>query len=104
MHFDPEASIGIFRIAQEALTNILKHARATRAELHIAIENDVFLMKVSDDGAGIAEDRLKKGLSHGLASMRHRVSALGGSWDIRSAPAGGTVVTATVPLGRLLSA
>jgi signal transduction histidine kinase len=104
MKFHPDASIGIFRIAQEALTNILKHAKATRAELHVVIEDDVFLLRVSDNGAGIPPNPPHQALSHGLASMRHRVSALGGRWDIRSFPAGGTVLTATIPLGRLLSA
>jgi signal transduction histidine kinase len=104
MKFDPDASIGVFRVAQEALTNILKHARATHADLHVAIDGDVFLLRVSDDGRGIAPNRLQNGLSHGLASMRHRVAGLGGSWEIHSFPSSGTVLTATIPLARLLPA
>jgi signal transduction histidine kinase len=102
LKFDPEASIGVFRVAQEALTNILKHAEARSADLYIDMRADVFHMRISDDGKGIAPPRLQHGLSHGLASMRHRIAALGGTLDIRNAPGSGTVLTATVPLSRML--
>jgi signal transduction histidine kinase len=104
LRFDPEASIGVFRVAQEALTNILKHAQARSAGLSIEITADLFVIRISDDGKGIAPYRLHKGLSHGLASMRHRIVALGGYWDIRNLAAGGTMLTATVPLARMLAA
>ena len=100
--FDPDASIGVFRVAQEALTNILRHAEAKSADLYIEIDGGVFLMRISDDGRGIPPNRLQQGLSSGLASMRHRISGLGGSWNIRSFPSGGTILTATVPMARML--
>jgi signal transduction histidine kinase len=103
LKFNPEAAIGIFRIAQEALTNILKHAEATSADLAIAIEDDTFVLKISDDGKGIPSNRLKTDTSHGLASMRHRIAALGGRWDLSSPASGGTIVTARIPLSRMLS-
>jgi signal transduction histidine kinase len=93
----------VFRVAQEALTNILKHAQARSADLFVELQTGVFLMRISDDGTGIAPHRLQVGLSHGLASMRHRIVALGGTWDIRNLPAGGTMLTATIPLARMLS-
>ena len=102
--FNPDAAIGVFRIAQEALTNILKHAEAKSADLVIGIESGVFLLRVSDDGKGIPPDRLQTITSHGLASMRHRITALGGSWEVRSPGSGGTIVTAQIPLSRMLSA
>jgi signal transduction histidine kinase len=102
--FNPDAAIGVFRIAQEALTNILKHAEAKSADLVIGIESDVFVLRVSDDGKGIPPDRLQTITSHGLASMRHRINALGGSWEIRNPSSGGTVMTAQIPLSRMLSA
>ncbi len=103
--FDPDASIGVFRIAQEALTNILKHAQAKSADLTIGIAADTFMLRVSDDGRGIAPTRLLAITSHhGLASMRHRIAALGGSWEMTSPAAGGTVVLAVIPLSRMLSA
>ncbi len=101
--FDPDASIGVFRIAQEALTNILKHAQAKSADLTIGIAADTFMLRVSDDGRGIAPMRLLTITSHhGLASMRHRIAALGGTWEMTSPPPGGTVVLAVIPLARML--
>jgi len=85
------------------LTNILKHAQASSAELAIGIEGDIFVLRVSDDGRGIPSHRLQTDTSHGLASMRHRIAALGGKWDLRSPASGGTVVTAMIPLSRMLA-
>jgi signal transduction histidine kinase len=100
--FNPDAAIGVFRIAQEALTNILKHAEAKSANLVIGIEGDEFVLRVSDDGKGIPVNRLQTNTSHGLASMRHRIAALGGTWEVRSPSSGGTVVVAMIPLPRML--
>jgi signal transduction histidine kinase len=102
--FNPDAAIGVFRIAQEALTNILKHAEARSADLVIVMEGDTFLLRVSDDGKGIPPERLQTNTSHGLASMRHRITALGGSWEVHSPSTGGTVVIAQIPLPRMLMA
>ena len=102
LKFNPDAAIGVFRIAQEALTNILKHADAKSADLAIEIDDDTFILRISDDGRGIPPNRLQKITSHGLASMRHRITALGGSWDVHSPNSGGTIVTALIPLPRML--
>jgi signal transduction histidine kinase len=100
--FNPDAAIGVFRIVQEALTNILKHAEAKSADLAIVIDGNTFVLRVTDDGKGIPPHRLQNVTSHGLASMRHRIAALGGSWDVRSPGRGGTMVTALIPLPRML--
>jgi signal transduction histidine kinase len=102
LRFNPDAAIGVFRVVQEALTNILKHADAKAAHLAVEIDGDTFRLLISDDGKGIPADRLQTVLSHGLAAMRHRVAALGGSWEVRSAATGGTLVTASIPLARML--
>jgi signal transduction histidine kinase len=102
LKFNPDAAIGVFRIAQEALTNILKHAEAKSAALTIRIENDTFTLRVADDGKGIPAKRLQNLTSHGLASMRHRIAALGGTWEVQSPSGGGTVVVAVIPLQRML--
>jgi signal transduction histidine kinase len=103
LQFNPDAAIGVFRIAQEALTNILKHAEAKSAALVIGIEGNTFSLRVSDDGKGIPAMRLQNITSHGLASMRHRIAALGGTWEVRSpSSGGGTVVIALIPLHRIL--
>jgi signal transduction histidine kinase len=103
MPFTPEAAIGVFRIVQEALTNILKHADAKSAHLSVEIEGNMFRLVISDDGVGLPAERLRTIASHGLASMRHRVSALGGSWKVHSPSAGGTVVSASIPLSKMLA-
>ncbi len=104
LKFTADAAIGVFRVAQEALTNILKHAEAKSADLAIEIQYDTFLMRISDDGKGLVTPRRPTIPSHGLASMRHRIAALGGSWEVSAPPAGGTTLTARIPLrGMLLS-
>jgi len=102
LKFSPDAAIGIFRVAQEALTNILKHSEAKSADLFIAIDRDTFTLRITDDGKGILADRLVTTTSHGLVSMRHRIAGLGGAWDLGSPSSGGTVVTARIPLARML--
>jgi signal transduction histidine kinase len=102
LKFHPDAAIGIFRVAQEALTNVLKHAEARSADLTIEINEEALLLRISDDGKGIPASRLQTATSHGLAAMRHRITALGGTWVISSPSAGGTIVTALIPLGRML--
>src|SRR5450631_961149 len=100
--FNADAAIGVFRVAQEALTNILKHAEAKSADLAIAIQGDTFVLRITDDGKGILPPRRPTMPSHGLASMRHRIAALGGSWEVSTPPAGGTIVTARIPLRSML--
>jgi len=102
LKFSPDAAIGVFRIAQEALTNILKHSEAKSADLFLTIEGETFTLRISDDGKGIPSARLANSMSHGLASMRHRIAGLGGVWDIRSPDSGGTVITARIPMARML--
>lgn len=102
LNFNPDAAIAVFRIAQEALTNILKHAEAESAELAIDLQGDTLVLRVSDDGKGIPAHRLKTSTSHGLASMRHRIQALGGTWSLVSPAEGGTIMTARIPLAKML--
>jgi signal transduction histidine kinase len=102
MQFTPHAAIGVFRMVQEALTNIMKHANAKSVDVTVEIDADELAIRIADDGKGIPAQRLSAIGSHGLASMRHRITALGGLWDIRSQSSGGTVVTARVPLVKIL--
>jgi signal transduction histidine kinase len=100
LKFSPDAAIGVFRIAQEALTNILKHSEAKSADLYIAMDGVTFTLRITDDGKGIPSTIAST--SHGMASMRHRIAGLGGTWDLGSPSSGGTVVTARIPLARML--
>jgi signal transduction histidine kinase len=104
LKFNPDAAIGVFRVAQEAMTNILKHADAGSAELRIDISGDMFELRVLDDGKGVPRSRSDGRPSHGIAAMRHRAAALGGTLELSAAPGGGTLVTARFPLKSLLLA
>jgi signal transduction histidine kinase len=86
--------VAIFRITQEALTNIVRHADARNASVLIAVDGAIRL-EVSDDGRGLPEDRH---VGVGLTSMRERTAELGGSFDIDSAPNGGTTLSVRLPL------
>lgn len=98
-----EAAIALFRIAQEAFTNILKHAGAKSVDVTLTVDKDALVMKISDDGKGISADRLTAIGSNGLASMRHRVRALSGRLDIRgSAGSGGTTLLVRIPAAQSL--
>lgn len=98
-----EAGIALFRIAQEAFTNILKHAAAKTVDIALSVDPDGIVMQISDDGAGIPTGRLTATGSHGLASMRHRVRALGGRLDVRSPASGGTVLLVQIPAAAALA-
>ena len=100
--FTSEAAIALFRIAQEAFTNILKHSGAASVDLTVGLDGDAIVMQISDDGKGIPASRLTAIGSHGLASMRHRVRALGGRLDVRSPASGGTTLLVRIPLANAL--
>jgi signal transduction histidine kinase len=102
LKFSPDAAIGVFRVAQESLMNIIKHAGATSADLTVDIRDDTFVLRISDDGRGMPANLSISKTSHGIASMRHRIAALGGTWEVRASAAGGTVVTAQIPLHAML--
>jgi signal transduction histidine kinase len=102
LEFNPDAAIGVFRVAQEALTNILKHAEAKSADLTVQIGDQMLVLRITDDGKGIPLSRLKTATSHGLAAMRHRIAALGGTWEVGSRASGGTFITARIPMRRML--
>src|SRR3984957_8431996 len=95
--FNSEAAIALFRIAQEAFTNILKHSSAKAVDITLDLDGDAVVMRISDDGSGIPPARLTAIVSHGLASMRHRVRALGGRLDIRISASGGTTLLVRIP-------
>jgi signal transduction histidine kinase len=95
--FTSEAAIALFRVAQEAFTNILKHSAATTVDITLNTVADDLVMQISDDGKGIPADRLSAVGSHGVVSMRHRIRALNGRLDIRSSASGGTVLLIQIP-------
>lgn len=91
------ASTAFFTVC-EALANVLKHSRATCAEVAIALHDGRLRIDVVDDGRGF--DPQHVGGATGLTGLRDRITAVGGTLDIRSAPGRGTALTAVVPAGR----
>ncbi|GAB3655352.1 sensor histidine kinase [Glycomyces tarimensis] len=96
----PEVEVTLLRIAQEALTNVGKHAEAGRVGLTLSYMEDQLALDVRDDGRGFEPARTKTagGTGYGLSAMRQRVNRLAGSLSIESEPGSGTVVSAAVPV------
>ncbi|MFI4868300.1 MAG: CHASE3 domain-containing protein [Steroidobacterales bacterium] len=97
-----DAAIMSFRLVQESLVNVVKHARATRVHVEVAVQSDELVILIEDNGSGIDIDRRDAVGSHGLATMRHRVRSFGGTLDIDSPPQGGTRVRARIPLAAIM--
>jgi signal transduction histidine kinase len=93
----PSVELSLFRVVQEALTNVQKHANARNVEVRLDAAPDHLLLCVADDGSGIAAGEAVRAHSHGLAGMRHRMGALGGTLTVGSTPGGGTEIRAVVP-------
>jgi signal transduction histidine kinase len=99
----PPAALQIFRFIQEALTNVRKHARAREVTVTLtSIEPDQLKVVIADDGQGFATSSPINGKVRplGLTSMRERVEAFGGKFQVNSQPGSGTQVTATIPIPR----
>jgi signal transduction histidine kinase len=97
----PEVEVTLLRVAQEALANVARHARASRAGVTLSYMEDVVTLDVRDDGAGFApnggaRDDGRSG-GFGLIAMRQRVNRLAGQLEIESEPGTGTAVSATLP-------
>jgi signal transduction histidine kinase len=88
-----------FRILQESLTNVARHAAATRVTIRLEQTQDHITLEVSDNGKGIPPDRLDGTTSLGLVGMRERAVACGGEFTILGLPGLGTTVSLCVPLG-----
>jgi signal transduction histidine kinase len=93
----PQSELTVFRLVQEALTNIGKYARASQVRVSMTSRDGRAQVAVTDDGVGFDAGRRKLG-SHGLLGMRYRVESEGGRLEVRSAPGAGTQLSATLPL------
>jgi len=92
-----EAEISIYRVVQEALTNIARHANATRVRIVFREKGDKLLLKIADNGKGMALNVLSE-KSLGLAGMRERITLLGGSFSLHSRIGKGTFIKICLPL------
>jgi PAS domain S-box-containing protein len=97
MPFDETRSIVVFRIVQESLTNISRHARASQATVSLERRGSVLCVSIADDGSGFDLGAVDRRRTFGLLGMRERAIALGGSLDVEARPGHGTVVRLSIP-------
>jgi signal transduction histidine kinase len=91
----------LYRVTQEALTNVMKHARARHVEIELCVGGGEVALRIADDGVGFDVERFRRTPAVGgvgLLGMRERVAHYNGRLDIRSRSAGGVQITLTVPL------
>jgi signal transduction histidine kinase len=100
---DQDKLIAVFRILQEALTNVARHSKATQARIILTEQPRDLVLEVHDNGRGMDADEARRG-SLGLLGMRERAVFVGGELTLTSSPGHGTVVTARIPLQPLAAA
>src|SRR6185369_9940538 len=88
-----EVATCVFRIVQESLTNVLRHAQAREVRIDLALAGDDLVVRVADDGVGLPPAPALRSTSMGVLGMRERARALGGTFDLSSPPEGGALVT-----------
>ncbi len=91
-------STALYRICQEALTNVMKYAKAKRVNITLSSDGSCWTLLIADDGVGLDATKQHRAISHGLLGMRERIVALGGTFDIRGPADRGTTLTATFPV------
>jgi len=96
---DPEATT-LYRILQESLTNVAKHAHATSVDVRMERLNEEISLRISDNGRGFTGTEDRKQGSYGLLGLRERVYLVGGRVDIESMPGAGTRIIAGIPITR----
>jgi signal transduction histidine kinase len=104
LNVDAEQSTAVFRIFQETLTNVLRHAQASRIDVCIEDDASHFLLTVRDNGRGIQNAEKNSPSALGLLGMRERAHLIGGQIEIAGTTGRGTTVTLRVPLQKLSGA
>jgi signal transduction histidine kinase len=97
---DMLTAVTLYRIAQEALANVVRHANASAVEIALSIRDGTAVLDIRDDGEGMTREQIEDSGSLGLVGMRERAELLGGSVTIESEPGEGTIVTAVLPLAK----
>jgi signal transduction histidine kinase len=98
LELDEPYATATFRILQESLTNVARHARASQVSVRVTRENDRIVLTVRDDGVGFDTARPRKPGSFGLAGLRERAYLVEGELDIASSPGHGTTIEVRIPL------
>jgi len=93
-----ERSTALFRIVQECIVNIYRHAEATRVQITLRVKNDMLELEVIDNGKGIELTQINSSMSFGLISMKERAYALGGEISISGIRGKGTTIIVHIPL------
>jgi signal transduction histidine kinase len=94
---DREVALTLFRIFQETLTNIARHAKASEVDVKLSAQDGAYVLQIHDNGVGMDEAELAKPTSHGIRGMRERARQLGGDISVSSKPGGGTTLVISVP-------
>lgn len=94
-----EIKTGLFRIFQESLTNVVRHADARKVKVSLQQKGGSFVLRIADDGKGFDQHTIADQKTLGLLGMKERTSMIGGTYDIISAPGKGTTVVVTIPSG-----
>jgi signal transduction histidine kinase len=100
--FDRSAAVAIFRIVQAALTNVARHAHASRARIALMKRKNGLVLTVTDNGKGISRKLIYGHDSLGITGMRERALALGGTFTLGGSRSKGTVLTVQIPLSRVI--
>ena len=100
---EPEIETAAFRIVQEALTNVARHARVEEVKVRMRPQNGALTLEVSDKGVGFEESTNGTTGTVGLAGMKERAALLGGELLVRSSPGVGAKLTARLPLNNLMN-
>jgi len=98
LSLEPDKTTALFRLVQESLTNVARHAHAANVEVCVDVDGDQLTVQIKDDGRGISQEELRGAKSLGLVGMRERVHLISGTLDISGAPGKGTMVTVAVPM------
>lgn len=93
-----QEAIAIFRVVQESLTNMAKHAKATQLRLSVQVTNGELMLVMEDNGVGINSGPDDRTGTHGLASMKHRIRSIGGTFFVSNVDPHGTRIVVKVPL------
>jgi PAS domain S-box-containing protein len=95
-----DRATALFRIFQESLTNVARHAEATKVEISVSRQNGCILLEIHDDGRGVTREKISSSTSLGLLGMRERAYAFGGDVKIESDNGQGTTVRVQIPISR----
>jgi PAS domain S-box-containing protein len=96
--FSQNINIGLFRIFQESLTNVVRHADATKIDVSLVRQEQQLILMIEDDGKGLDLDSINNRKTLGILGMKERAIMIGGSYNIYSTPGKGTIVEVAVPL------